>query len=407
MTGSVNAFVDNLDATFEALGPLGGLDPATGNVWRVKIYSEHSSLEPVWRRMESEGSCLVFQTYDWISCWYDTARLVSEAEPLIVAVFRETAEPTWILPLCLHKKNNLRVVSFADLGVSDYAAPLIGRDAPSDPKVIQDILEAVFDALPPCDLINLQKLPADVDGRPNPLMCLPGLERFPADCHGIRLCEPWPDLAKKIMNRRLRSGVRNKREELRAHGEVAIKCYGSRDLGDHMEELLAIRNERFEAIGRSGMSSFWRTFYQILASREGRSYSPSITSLTVAGQTIATCFSLLRGKTNHVLLATFRMGKWEAFRPGIILFDDMLTTFGRQAGKDAYFDFTVGDEEYKRRMGSESHPLYEWMAVRSFSGLPAYTAWRVKAALRRHPWLYTRLQNWMQKIKACKAIIMN
>ncbi len=403
MTDSINALESPLGAAITHPSPFIEPDSTSETAWRVKIYNDYSALEPVWRRMETEGRCLVFQTYDWVSCWYDAARLVNEAEPVIAVVFREEAEPTWILPLCLYTKNGLRIISFADLGVTDYAAPVMGRNAPSDPETAQNILEAVFAALPPCDLISLQKMPATVEDAVNPLLCLPGLQRFPEDCHGIRLSEPWPELAKKVMNRRLRSGVRIKREKLRTHGDVAIKRFGPRELGAQMEELLAIRNERFDAIGRARMPAFWRTFYQILASREGASYNPSVTTLTVAGRTIAACFSLSRGKTSHALLTSFRMGKWEEFRPGIILFDDMLTSFWHQAGNGAYFDFTVGDEEYKKRMGSESYPLYEWMAVRSFAGLRTYIAWRMKAAIRRHPRFHAWIQNRLQRIRPHRA----
>lgn len=393
--------VENLaGAVIEPFSPFTGTGPSKEASWQVKIYKDYSVLEPVWRRMEAEGRCLVFQTYDWVSCWYDAARLANEAEPLVAVIFRDNAEPTWILPLCLYKSRGLRTISFADLGVSDYAAPVIGRNAPSDLESAQRILEAVFAVLPQCDLIAFQKLPAYIEDTINPLLCVPGIQRFPADCHGIRLSEPWPDLAKKIMNRRLRSGVKTKRQKLEAHGEVEIRRHGSSELGIHMEELLAMRNERFDAIGRTTMPSFWRTFYQILASRPGTSYSPMITTLSVGGQTIATCFSLSRGKTSHVLLASFRMGMWEAFRPGIILFYEMLTSFSKQAGNGAYFDFTVGDEEYKKRMGSDSHRLYEWMAVRSFSGVPTYLKWRLKAALRKHPSLYSKALKWSQKIQS-------
>jgi CelD/BcsL family acetyltransferase involved in cellulose biosynthesis len=268
------------------------------------------------------------------------------------------------------------------------------------------MLKAALDALPQSDVVNFQKLADKVDGIPNPLLLLRNVERFPADCHGIRLTEPWPVLAKKIVQRRLYNGIATKREKLAQHGEVMIRQHSHLEtLGPHMDRILEMRRERFEAIGRPDMPLFWRTFYQSLASRKGRSFNAGITTMTVADETIATCFGITRAKNFHVLLATFKMGKWEAFRPGIILFDAMLTAFSEDAGTGAYFDFTVGDEEYTKRLGSESHRLYEWMAPRSLKGLIAWSVWRVKIGLRRHPRLFSALQKYANKIRSLKRAI--
>ena len=374
--------------------------------WHAAVYNHYSGLEALWRRMETEGRCLAFQTYDWISCWYDAARFCGQPEPLIVVVTKKGGEPAWILPLCIYRHKKLQIIAFADLGVTDYAAPVMSRNAPSDKQTIRLMLKAALDALPQSDVVNFQKLADKVDGIPNPLLLLRNVERFPADCHGIRLTEPWPVLAKKIVQRRLYNGIATKREKLAQHGEVMIRQHSHLEtLGPHMDRILEMRRERFEAIGRPDMPHFWRTFYQSLASRKGRSFNAGVTTMTVSDETIATCFGIAQGKNFHVLLATFKMGKWEAFRPGIILFDAMLTAFSEDAGTGAYFDFTVGDEEYKKRLGSESHPLYEWMAPRSLKGLLAWSVWRVKIGLRRHPRLFSALQKCANKIRSLKKAI--
>ena len=80
------------------------------------------------------------------------------------------------------------------------------------------------------------------------------------------------------------------------------------------------------------------------------------------------------------------MGEWEAFRPGMLLFDAMLERHAEQTAGEGYFDFTIGDEPYKKRFGSDCRPLYEWMAPRSAIGAAAYLAWRAKTMLwRRSP----------------------
>ena len=357
-----------------------------GGRWVVSVHRDHRALETVWRRLEAEGCCTPFQTYDWVSCWYETAAAHGLAEPVIAVISRQGADPAWILPLCLHRKKGLRVTSFADLGVSDYAAPLIGRDAPRDRREIKGMIRALLGALPRCDLVHLQKLPAEIEGIPNPLL-IRQHTRFPANCYGIRLSGPWPELAEKIMQRRLRSTIRRQKRKIVSKGIVSISEEERADaLRPALDTLMAMRRARFEAIGRADMPAAWRELYYRLATSPERTLGVSVTTLKVSGEPVATCFGLKRGQTYFAILPSFAMGEWEAFRPGMLLFDAMLERHAEQTAGEGYFDFTIGDEPYKKRFGSDCRPLYEWMAPRSAIGAAAYLAWRAKTMLwRRSP----------------------
>ncbi len=361
--------------------------------WRATIYHDYAALETAWRQLESSGHCTVFQGYDYAASLYDAASSIDTAKPLIVAVSKGDGGIAWILPLCIYRRKNLRIIGFADFGVADYIAPLIAPDAPSDHDSVIAMLESVFAALPPCDLINFQKLVANVENVSNPFLFLQGLERFPVECHGIRITEPWPELAHKIMQRTLRNTIRREKGRLEKKGIIAIEhCDTPETLEPALKQLITMRQERFRMIGLPEMQPVWQDFYRILAMREGRKIYAGITTMTVNGQPVATCFGLTRGKTYYALLTTFKMGEWEHYRPGIQLFDILLTKFAEQTGNDGYFDFTIGDEVYKKRLGSDTRLLYEWMAVRSLKGLPYYMAWRIKRYFRRYPRIFMILQ---------------
>lgn len=371
----------------------------SASAWKVTVHNHYAELEAIWRRMETEGHCTIFQTFDWAACWYDTAISSGETEPLIVVVSREES-PVWILPLCLHRKKGLRIITFADLGVADYTAPVMARGAPSDQKTVRAMLKAVFAALPPCDAISMEKIAEKVNGVPNPLLLLRGLEIFSVRCHGIRLLKPWPELSEKIMQRRLYSIIKRQRNKLASQGEIKIEHhYSPEALSPILDELMELRRARFGAIGLPDMPPIWKRFYRQLVMRQCKGFNATITTLTVSGEAIAICFGLTRGNVYYGILPTFKLGKWERYRPGMLLFNAMLTSFAEETGGEGYFDFTVGDENYKKRFGAESHPLYEWMAPRSVAGLVPYAIWRAKAAIRRHPRLYAALKGGLGKVR--------
>jgi CelD/BcsL family acetyltransferase involved in cellulose biosynthesis len=82
-------------------------------------------------------------------------------------------------------------------------------------------------------------------------------------------------------------------------------------------------------------------------------------------------------------MPTFAAEEWEAYRPGMLMFDAKLEEFGPRTGFKGYFDFTIGDEVYKQRFGATGTPLLECMAPRTLKGFLAYLYWRAKASRRR------------------------
>ena len=388
-----NAFVD-IPVDHEA--------PATemAKHWHATVYHDYSILEMVWRRLEKTGHCTVFQGYDYVAALYDAASSAGAAEPLIVVVSKEKGGIAWILPLCISQQGKLRVISFADLGLADYIAPLIASDAPSDRDSVRAMLKVAFAVLPPCDIISFQKLADDIQGIRNPLLFLKGLVRFHEKSHGIRITEPWPDLANKIVQRTLYKTIKREKKRLEKAGTIKVEyCSTPETIEPALETLIMMRRERFKAMGLV-MPPVWENFYRILVARQDRKICASIAMLTFNGQPIAGCFGLMRDKTYYALLSTFKIGEWESYRPGIQLFDAMLTKFSQQTGYDGYFDFTIGDEVYKGRLGADTRILYSWTTIRSLKGLPYYMAWWIKSGFQRYPRIFDMLKRARNHLQA-------
>ncbi|NCC22347.1 MAG: GNAT family N-acetyltransferase [Alphaproteobacteria bacterium] len=370
--------------------------PARGG-WTATVSADHTRLETAWRALERDGFCTAFQTYDWVDCWYQ-AMTGSDVEPVVVLVQDQNGEPLWILPLCLRRCGKTRIIAFADMGLADYAAPVMARSTPSDAASIRAIFREILRALPTSDLIHFEKLADRVGEMSNPLLHLPGRVPFPVSSHGIRLRGPWPELAEEIVQRRLFSTIRRQRNRLGKVGEITVEpVTAPGDMKPLLERLIEMRDARFTGMGIPAMPPAWRKFYYDLAQRQGPSLDQSIYTLRVSGELIAACYGFARGNHYYGILPSFEMGKWEKFRPGMQLFYFMLTDFADRTDGKGYFDFTIGDEVYKSRMGCEAHPLYEWAMPRRAAGLLPFTVLYAKAALRRHPGLYDTIRQGVKR----------
>src|SRR3954462_2642510 len=57
-------------------------------LWHAQLYRDHTTLKSMWRHLEKTGCCTPFQTYDWVSAWYETVAATVSAEPIIITASR-------------------------------------------------------------------------------------------------------------------------------------------------------------------------------------------------------------------------------------------------------------------------------------------------------------------------------
>jgi CelD/BcsL family acetyltransferase involved in cellulose biosynthesis len=349
----------------------------------ITVHRDWRKLENDWRNLESDGVCTVFQSFDWVSAWYANTSKHGLAKPLVVTVADDQGI-VWILPLCQHRRKGLNFISLADLGVSDYGGPVMARDDRMEAENLPDVLRAVVQALPRCDMLHFQRLQERIEGRHNPLRLIGYTVLMNERCYGISVNRPWAELSKEIMQSRLRSTIRQQKKKIASIGPLSLEHHDDpQSIGASMDELWEMRRGRFRRIGRADTPEVWRSFYYDVAMNPERRLNVSITILRVADKPIAANYGLTRGKAYHSVMPTFAAEEWETYRPGMLMFDAMLEEYGPRTGFEGYFDFTIGDEPYKQRFGATGSPLMECMAPRSLKGLLAYVYWRVKAFRRK------------------------
>src|SRR6185312_1211265 len=118
-----------------------------------------------------------FQHPQWYDAWYGAFADAEGIEPLIAVVTdASTGEPAVLLPLIRRRQNNIAIVEFADLDLTDYNAPILGSAAPRDARAARALWRSLLSALrrmpEAADLIRLRKVPVELDGKSNPLALL-------------------------------------------------------------------------------------------------------------------------------------------------------------------------------------------------------------------------------------------
>jgi CelD/BcsL family acetyltransferase involved in cellulose biosynthesis len=340
-----------------------------------------------WRQVAlrlGAGHRTAFQHGYWLGAWYDAFRDVS---PLI-AVISDTAtgHDIALVPMTSRVKSGIRIVEFADLGLSDNNAPILALDASCDAaaaRVIGKALVTGLRALPDrFDLLRLKKMPANVGGKPNPLVLLGRVGSCSVNGNLVLTGDDYADYQASIKRMQLPRCWRVFSRHAGARFEVASEVDHALELMDAMD---VQQQERMKQLGLTFVlnDESHAKFYRSVV-RRGVAEGYAVVSALVCDEGIVATTLGLRFGTTYFLLRISHAGKpWSSCSPGLLVTERTMAALHQQGVRR--FDLSIGNHDYKRRFGALQLPLTDVSVALSWRGLPY--AWRDHAAqnLRRHP----------------------
>jgi CelD/BcsL family acetyltransferase involved in cellulose biosynthesis len=107
----------------------------TASNFNIEISDDISAVQSDWERLETEGVLTPFQTGAWLLPFYSVLAPRLNATPVFVLVRDKlNRHPVMLLPLCARHRYGITIIEFADLGVSDYNAPIIAKTFDPSPS---------------------------------------------------------------------------------------------------------------------------------------------------------------------------------------------------------------------------------------------------------------------------------
>lgn len=332
----------------------------------------------------SAGHRTAFQHGPWLGAWYDA---FGDVAPLIAMITdAATGRDIAMVPMIIRSRGGVRVVEFADLGVSDNNAPILTSDGACDAvsdRAIAEALVAGLRALPEgLDLLRLKKMPAHVGTRPNPLVSLGRLGSCSVNGNLVLTGDDYAAYETSIKRMKLPRCWRafnrhaGARFELAADVDTALKFLDAMDLQQQQRmkelELPFVLNDDSHA-----------KFYRDVV-RQGVAEGYAVVSALLCDEgVIATSFGLRYGAT-YWLLRISNAGKpWSSLSPGLLVAERTMAALHPQGIRR--FDLSVGNQKYKRRFGALPLPLTDVSVALSWRGVPFVLRDHAAQALRRHP----------------------
>lgn len=349
----------------------------------VLVVEEPERVAEDWRYLEQNGHATAFQTRAWLEPWLRTIAPAAGARPIFVlARDRKSGEPHMLLPLCLRRIGRLDAIEFADLGVSDYNAPLLGPNFHQSRADFSALWARVRAMLPKSDLLRFDKSPAMIGAARNPLADLGGLRPLRLGAWSVPLPQSRELYESQALAPSLAKELRRKRRRIAQRGELRFfKATTREDTRRLFAALTEMRSARFDDLGRSNIlaDETCRRFYESLA-LDGANGCAELHGVEVDGVLVAVLFGLRHAGAYSLLLSGFLADEWKSCSLGNVSVDLMMSA-AIDEGLDV-FDFTIGDAACKGDFGAQRMTLYGGVQAQSMRALRRAAESRLKGAVR-------------------------
>jgi CelD/BcsL family acetyltransferase involved in cellulose biosynthesis len=364
---------------------------ASDNAITLSVHDDLAAVEQEWRRFEQTADCTPFQTFDWLSAWQRHVGSLTGATPAIVVARRGDAI-VFILPLAV-QGGFVRRLTFLGEDLCDYNAPLLAPDfaalAPDGFAPLWRDIATLLQATPALrhDTVVLEKMPARIGSQPNPMLCL-DVRLNPSGAYETPIGPDWEQFYTAKRSSATRRRDRTKFKRLGQLGEIKfVNPDGGAALALTLDLLIQQKSKSFARMGvpnlfaRPGYAAFFR---ELATAPRFRSLV-HLSRLDVGATWAALNLGLTFRDCYFHILASYDDGEVSRFGPGSAHLRELLRYAISRGLKR--FDFTIGDETYKRDWCDTEQQLFDHSSAATLRGWPTTAAaqsWRrIKRAIKK------------------------
>jgi CelD/BcsL family acetyltransferase involved in cellulose biosynthesis len=354
-------------------------------VFEVAVEPAFDFLSAEYAQLFAYSQATAFQHPLWLDALYRKLAPALSAKPLIVTV-RRHGRLIMLLPLLRRRYGTLRAIEFADLGVSDYAAPVVSDENFDEIASDSAACARVKAALKPFDVLRIQKL-SEYSGPIERLLGTSPRIAMPMSAHAVRLNDSYPAWRAEKMPTSYRKELDKKSRQLHRKGKVAFGCPETPEsIAATLQKMKEYRKPRFGSDDLLQTSAYYDFYLEVAAQGVGslcRIYNITLDDVPIAG-----VIGLAHKGHLLVIMGGFDLANHKNLSLGSLIFERVAQHCIEMG--DLVLDFTIGDESYKSLFGAEPSPVYQ--ISRSGSALGAVAGLAVEQA----PWLKVAVKRFFQ-----------
>jgi CelD/BcsL family acetyltransferase involved in cellulose biosynthesis len=350
----------------------------------AKLYhSFDTELEAIWRSCQEGFHHYVFQSYDWLVYWQSTVgENTLGIEPIIVVV-SDSRHALALFPFGIRRTAGVRVLEFLGGTQNDYNSPLI-HPAYIERDMLESIWHVAEKKLPPHNVRSFSRLPDYLNNRINPWPAMLDA-RLTSAAYSASLPQTIAALEERVSARR-RADSKRQLKRLSALGKP--KFFFAESDAEHcliIETMIAQKRQRYRDTGVRDIFSAQviQDFYLNLSGKLGDTGRIHVSALSLNEEILATHWGVIYGDRYYWLMPSYAGGEWGKFSVGRLLLEQVMLWAIENGLK--VFDFTTGDEEYKKVWCDRQLLIYDHVDYSSVRGMVFVYVLRLIACLKSNP----------------------
>ena len=347
--------------------------PATN--FSLTIHDDLGSIETEWKRFEQHADCAAFQHHVWLTKFQQHIGSRRGTRPAIVFGRDASGSLLFILPLAIEAHGPFHCLTWLGSELCDYNMPILAKDfaqtVPADrfATLWSDTLVLLRnDPRFRFDWIDLQKMPDAVGDQKNPFVGL-DVAVHPSGAYVATLGRSWDAFYAEKRSASTRKRERRQFKHLAEHGKVQfVEVEERAEIERTVATLIRQKSQSFVRMGvddlmaRPGYQDFYR---DITTDAQARNVI-HVSRLDVGTEPIASGLGLRLRGSYYLILSSYEDGALTRFGPGRAHLNELIRSTINRGFR--YFDFTVGDEPYKRDWSDIELKLYDYLAPATMRG---------------------------------------
>lgn len=304
-----------------------------------------------------------FQSPSWLSSFYGVMVPAQSAQSCIIT-FRQEGKLEGLVALIKRRKFGVMLLEATDLGVSDYAAPVLTPQLIKQLGESGEIQNAFRKALGEYDVLRIRpSRQQHCDAWQLLTGSSPQILNFSA--HSIDLQSPFEDWRTQNLDPKMASmAARKSRRWRKQHAVSMERLEDAASIMRAVENLSQLRKGRFEGdqIQQQQISKFYAQ-----AAVSGAKLNEAETwVLSSDGHIACILFGLTHNGRFLYLLIGADYETHGRHSPGLQMYEGVIEDWMKRGGIN--FDFTIGDEPFKQQYGTQAEPMSLFLKAGSFKG---------------------------------------
>jgi CelD/BcsL family acetyltransferase involved in cellulose biosynthesis len=292
-----------------------------------------------------------------------------------------------ILPLGVKTVGKIKRLEWLGGLHSDYMMPVVRKESEFIFNDFESKWLKILSLLPPFDVLHLTKQVPRLGDRENPFVTL-GPSTFIMNSYQAIFDGGWEEYKQKKIRKNVLADSKRQRKRLSKLGKLEfIISNNKEDRKKFTEEMFLQKRKGYQEMGVLDVlkPQEHQNLYTNVPTDLGCTGKIHCSVLLLGKKVIASHWGILSKNTFYYLMPAYERGEWSKYSPGKLLLENLMIWCCENNIQT--FDFTGGDETYKKIWANDSFPLSAVMKSYTPKGNLYLSIFKLKSILRRMPFI--------------------